>query len=303
MPAGLRALGSFTFGGVAGMLIHAAVRWLIFGAVLAAAAVPTALANDGPAQCPDLQPGPLHTVTRIIDGETVALDDGRELRLVGALAPRAIDVGAEAGTWPPEIAAAAELKALLLGKSVELALGGESIDRYGRLQAHAFVREGSERRWVQGHMLAQGHARAYGQAGNRACMRALLAAERAEAKRGLWADAAYGIRQATPSRLGRHHSTFQVIEGRIVRVAQVRGTIYLNFGRNWRRAFSVSLRRGDHDLLGDAARDPSALEGTQVRVRGWIEQRRAPTIDVSAAGVIEVLELQAPATAGVPGPR
>ena len=66
--------------------------------------------------------------------------DGTELRLIGALTPRASDAGAEPGTWPAEIAAAAELRALLLGKSVELAFGGERSDRYGRLQAQAYVR-------------------------------------------------------------------------------------------------------------------------------------------------------------------
>ena len=43
--------------------------------------------------CTGLEPGPARTVTRIIDGETAALDDGTELRLIGALAPRAIDAG------------------------------------------------------------------------------------------------------------------------------------------------------------------------------------------------------------------
>jgi len=60
--------------------------------------------------CAGLEPGPARTVTRIIDGETAALDDGTELRLIGALAPRAIDAGTEPGTWPAEIAAMEELR-------------------------------------------------------------------------------------------------------------------------------------------------------------------------------------------------
>ena len=34
--------------------------------------------------CTGLEPGPARTVTRVIDGETAALDDGTELRLIGA---------------------------------------------------------------------------------------------------------------------------------------------------------------------------------------------------------------------------
>ena len=105
-----------------------------------------------------------------------------------------------------------------------------------------------------------------------------------ETRRGLWAEAAYQVRQADrPSRAARATATtFQIVEGRIARVAFVRGVIHLNFDRNWRQAFSASLRSADRGLLGLFASDPKALEGRHVRVRGWIEQRRAaPVIDLS----------------------
>jgi endonuclease YncB( thermonuclease family) len=232
-------------------------------------------------------------VTRVLDGETVALDDGVELRLIGALAPRAIDADAEVGAWPAEVAAVEALRGLVFGKSIELAFAGERADRYGRLQAHAFLVEDGGRRWVQGHMVGHGFARAYALAGDRACSEALLAVERAarEARRGLWAEAAYQVRSADkPAELLRYRTTFQIVEGRIVRVGQTRGTIYLNFDRNWRRGFSASLRRDDSNLLGDHAKTPRILEGRLVRVRGWIEERRgAPAVDLSAAGTLEVL--------------
>ena len=88
-----------------------------------------------------------------------------------------------------------------------------------------------------------------------------------------------------------YRTTFQIVEGRIARVAFVRGVIHLNFDRNWRQAFSASLRNADRGLLGVFAGDPKALEGRTVRVRGWIDQHRAaPVIDLSAAGSIEVLD-------------
>jgi endonuclease YncB( thermonuclease family) len=242
--------------------------------------------------CPDLSPGPARTVARVIDGETLGLDDGTELRLIGALAPRAIDAGAEVGTWPAEANTREALGALVLGKSIELGFGGEHTDRYGRLQAHAFLVEGERRRWVQGLLLEQGLARAYALAGHRACGAELVAAERTarQAHRGLWADAAYQIRAPDrPSELLRYRTTFQIVEGRIVRVAQVRGVIYLNFDRNWRQGFAISLRRDDRNLLGDYAGNPAGLEGRSVRVRGWIEHCSGPVIDLSSAGEIEVI--------------
>ncbi len=252
-------------------------------------------AAESTATCRELEPGPTRSVTRIIDGETVALDDGTELRLIGALAPRASDADAEPGAWPTETAVTEALRGLLLGKTIELRFAGERPDRYGRLRGHAFVIEpDGRRRWVQLELVENGLARAYASAGIRACSVELLAAEHAarSAPRGLWAEAAYQVRQADkPAELLRYRTTFQVIEGSIVRVAQVRGTIYLNFDRNWRQGFSVSLRRDDSGLLGSYANNPSGLEGRLVRVRGWIEQRGgAPAIDLSEAGLIEVVK-------------
>ncbi|HEX5957260.1 MAG TPA: thermonuclease family protein [Hyphomicrobiaceae bacterium] len=259
---------------------------------LALAVAPIAAADTG---CAGLESGPTRTVIRIIDGETVALDDGTELRLIGALAPRAIDVDGKAGTWQPEAATMQGLRALVLGKSIALAFSaGARTDRHGRWQAQAFVlAPDGGRRWVQGHLLASGLARAYATAGHRGCSVELLAAERAAslARRGLWNDAAYQIRSADrPAELMRYRATFQVVEGRLLRAAGRRATIYLRFARNWRRGFSVSLRRADRELLGSFGGDPRGLEGRRVRVRGWIEQwRGAPMIDLSTAGALEVI--------------
>jgi endonuclease YncB( thermonuclease family) len=243
--------------------------------------------------CAGLDAGPTRTVVRVIDGETVVLDEGVELRLIGVLAPRAIEVGAEPGTWPLEAAARDALRTLVLGSSVELAFAGERTDRYGRLQAHAFVADKDGPKWVQGHLVELGLARTYAVAASHACARELLAIESVarDAGRGLWAEAAYRIRRAdTPGELLRLRTTFQVVEGRVVRVALVRGTIYLNFDRNWKRGFSISLRRNEAALLGEHAGNPKALEGRVVRVRGWIERRGGgPSIDLSSAGILQVL--------------
>jgi endonuclease YncB( thermonuclease family) len=260
---------------------------------------PRPAAAEAPA-CADLAPGPTHTVARIVDGETVVLDDGTELRLVGALAPRAMDADVEAGRWPPEAMAIEALRALALGKSVELRFGaGERRDRYGRRRAQAFLIEGGGRRWVQGVLLQQGLARAYALPGGGSCNLELLAAERAarEARQGIWSEAAYQVRPADrPAELLRYRASFQIVEGTIVSVGQTRGRTYLNFARDWRRGFSVALKRGDAGLLGEAhAGNLKDLEGRRVRVHGWIgASNGAPVIDLSAGGLLEVLQTAAP---------
>ncbi len=236
--------------------------------------------------CPGLQSGPMRTVTRVLDGETMVLDDGTELRLIGALAPRAIDADAEPGTWPAETAAAEALRVLVLGKSVELGFAGERADRYGRLQAHAFLVAGEERRWVQGELIEQ-RLRPRLCAGRQPRLQQRAAGRRADCPRGTpWPVGGSSLsgaaaRQARRARCATARR-FRSSKAGSSASAQTRGTIYLNFDRNWRRGFSVSLRRDDSGLLGTYAGNPKGLEGRNVRVRGWIEQRGgAPVIDLS----------------------
>lgn len=259
----------------------------------AALALATAGAHAASADCA-LQPGPTRAVARVLDGETLALDDGTEVRLIGALSPRPLEAAADASFWPPERAAIAELERLLLGRSVELAFAGRRTDRYGRLLAHVFVRTDKERVWVQGHMLSTGHARAYNLPDSAACMVELLAHERLarEARKGLWDHAAYQIRSADRTReLLRWRSSFQIVEGRVARVDSVRGQIFLNFGDDWREDFTASVRR----RIPAAGLDYKALEGQRVRVRGWIERRAGPAIDIRHPSQIEIVEDRAPA--------
>jgi micrococcal nuclease len=248
------------------------------------------------ARC-DLEPGPVRSVARVIDGETLALDDGSEVRLIGALAPRAMDVGAEAGQWQPETEAVQALSTLVLGKSVTLGFGGERTDRYGRALAHVFLDGGGDKAWVQGQMLSAGHARAYAISGNRACQSELLAHERVarDAGLGLWQHAAYQIRRAVPPwPLNAYRGTFQIVDGVVTRASEAREVSYLNFGdgriddtsRTPRRAFSINIKRADRDVLGEIGGAVKTLDGARLEVRGWIESKSGPSIDISMAGLI-----------------
>ncbi len=245
--------------------------------------------------CAELEAGPSRTVTRIIDGETLALDDGTELRLIGMLAPRAIDVGTVPGTWRMELAAVEALQALVLGRTIEIRFAGERSDRYGRLKGHAFL---AVRGWHRSGCRAACSRWAWRAPMrwrvHRACEAELLAAERTarEARLGVWAEAAYAVRSAdAPAALLRHAATFQLVEGRVMHVATTRGSIYLNFGQSRRRGFSVSLRLGDRARLGSV---PGQSERSRAGRRcacaaGSRSGQVEPFIDLTAAGNIEVI--------------
>lgn len=259
------------------------------------------------AQAPDslgcaLEAGPERAVAAVMDGETIRLDDGKEVRLAGALAPRASDVGAARGSWPAEVQSTEALRALAHGRTVALAFSGRREDRHGRLLAQVFVRENGQSTWLQGEMLQQGMARAFLGPDTGGCIDALLRQERGArlASRGLWSNAAYDVRPGDrPSELQRFRGTFQLVRGRIAKIGRGQSLATLDLASAeatadsaddrasgtfiravrvlWRRSLKLDLPSGRNDLVD---RD--------ILVRGWIETRGGiAEIEVVAAGQIE----------------
>jgi micrococcal nuclease len=237
--------------------------------------------------CP-LTKGDTRAIARVIDGETLALDDGRHLRLIGALAPRAADVGADAGTWPPENETRAALAALVEGRSVRLWHDARQRDRYGQVLAHVMI-DGT---WLQGTLVTRGLARAYGRPAIDACADALVRLERRarEDGVGLWANASYGVRAASRGDWQRTLHSFQIVSATVRRVSRGSGELYVTLGSRGGRAYPlaavVAAKRSD--LTGGIA--PRRLVGRRVLVRGWIEQRRGPVIVVDSKGQLELLD-------------
>ena len=107
--------------------------------------------------CEGLRDGPRGTVSQIVDGDTLMLDNGLIVRLIGIQAPH-LALGREGlADWPKSPESKQALSDLTLGKPVLLRYGGAEKDRYGRLLAQVFV-AGDESLWVQQQMLTRGMA-------------------------------------------------------------------------------------------------------------------------------------------------
>lgn len=284
--------GSF---GAKGRLLAAAM-------LVAQAGTPAAEAAAENNRC-TLQTGSSQAVVRVIDAETISMDDGSEVRLVGALAPHAPSGTPNSAPWPPLDAAKRALEKLVLGRAVELAYAGHRRDRYGRRLAHVFVTVDGERVWVQGRQLSEGHARAYALPGNTACVGELLTYERAaiEGRRGLWANPVYRVREAlNPRDLLARVNRFEVVSGRVHAVSETSQRIYLNFGPDWRHDFTASLPAARLKSASGKIESLKTLEGKRVRVRGWIERRNGPMIEIADPSEIEVEADQEPLGGGAP---
>lgn len=245
--------------------------------------IPAGLVIDGAAR-----------VSAVIDGDTVRLDKKIEgadqVRLVGIQAPK-LPLGRKGfKKWPLAEAAKAGLESLVLGKSVRLAFGGARRDRHGRWLAHLFLDDST---WVQQQMLGNGMARVYSFADNRTQLSSLYSAERKARKngRGIWRNPFYAVRDGADEKaLGLELGTFQLIEGRVRDAVRVKGTVYLNFGADWRRDFTARIRSGPRRLFKKAGLAPLSLKGARVRVRGWLDGQNGSLIDVTHPEQIEIGE-------------
>jgi len=226
------------------------------------------------------------SVVEIVDGDTLVLADGRQVRLVGIQAPK-LPLGRPGfKAWPLAEEAKAALAELAMGRNVTLGYGGRRIDRHGRALAHLFDESGL---WIQGALIDRGMARIYSFSDNRALVPEMLAREAVtrEAGRGIWALRAYAVRDAAavPARL----SGFELIEGRVVEAATVRKRTYLNFGADWRSDFTVSLTSKVRKRFEAEGIDPLSYQGKLVRVRGWLKSYNGPLIEATHPEQIEVI--------------
>ncbi len=213
----------------------------------------------------------------------VGVDVGFRLRLADGRTLRLAAVGG-----PEPAAVPAQLIAAATGRVVSMHPAAVPVDRYDRVVAHAVVVPGGA--WLQELLVGTGAAWVHTRLGERALAAELLAAERAAraAGRGLWGAPRHRV--LAPGQTARHLGRFRLVTGRVIRATRVRGTVYLNFGADWRRDFTVRLDRAAVRRLGAADLDPLALAGRLIRVRGWLVWRNGPEIAPTHPERLELID-------------
>ncbi len=292
------------FGGVA--LFVAGVSAAAVGGASPAADAASACANPSKIRAFDA------TVVDALDGETLALADGRRIRLAGALAPAAPSRLPADEPWPLAQAARAHLKSMAAGQSVRVLPVRRKRDRYGNIlgivvpwagaaeDVKAPPESQSDRSTasdagasLQWRMLRAGLARVVPHLLTHACAARLLSAEAdaRTANRGVWAHAHYAVRPSDDvAALLAQLNTYQVTEGRVRSIGARKRNVYLNFGRRWRTDLTVRVRRGRRGIGTELEAALTKLEGRRVRVRGWVVRDGGPLIAVSHPAQIELLD-------------
>ena len=229
--------------------------------------------------------------TALVAGVTGALDlllgDGRVIRLAGL---ERLSETPAAGT----LAERARLEHWLVEKEVSLTPLSPKPDRWGRTPAHVFASPapGEQPLSVAEAIADAGMARVFPIGEGRPCLAALLRAEdRARKSRsGLWADPATAVIDPHDTKaLKAQAGAFVIIEGRVSRVGEGRQRFYIDFSGAW-GGFSASVIKRNALAFDSAGRPLKSLIGRQIRIRGILETRFRPEIEITTPEEIEFIE-------------
>jgi micrococcal nuclease len=203
------------------------------------------------------------SVSRVFDGDTVQLEDGRHLRFIGINTP---ERGRDARPSEPLADSAKQhLESLLAdSKSLWLVFDKDRKDRHGRLLAHPFLPDG---RNLTRALLKSGLGFQITVPPNLLFLDCYQQAEH-NARReqlGVWRQPYY---QPWPAAdLTVTTTGFRRVIGTVSRIGESRSAYWLNLGKN----FALRMPKADLHYFPYA---PSTLMGKTLSVRGWVYWRR-----------------------------
>ena len=232
-----------------------------------------------------MEAGGESTVVAVDGPQTLRLADGRFLRLAEILVPTPVPAG-----FDPSAAAVAYLRQAALGRKVEVRFGGTQRDRYGVYIGYIYV-AGEPVVWLQEGLVRAGFATVFPQASNHSCAPQLLAAEAAarQEKTGHWGLGYFKVLKVSDPRLILNSAgTWQIVEGTTNSASQNGERVALHFGAMHKYGFTATIDPAARKRFADK-QAPEGWAKLTLRVRGWIEKRRGPTISVTVPEQIEFL--------------
>jgi endonuclease YncB( thermonuclease family) len=224
-------------------------------------------------------------VTKVDDRLDLALADGRSLQLVGLDPPQATKE-------QPDLALRArDSLAARVGAGINFLPLSATPDRWGRIPAFVFF-PGQDAPQAADYLLSQGFARYMPTPEAHACRSAFLGAEAKArtAQRGLWRDPYYAIIAATNRAAFADKAASNVIvEGPLAAVTSTGFRTTLDFAPRREHAFSVTILQRNVAIFERSGLDFHALIGRTLRVRGLLDLRFGPQIELSSTDAIELI--------------
>lgn len=267
--------GRFLWGLLVGIVLGSSASWVLLD-------VPRpAISTSGVSEIPASES--LVRVEAAIDGDTVRLETGEPVRLLGMDTP-------EKGE-PYFEEASRVTRSLLIGQPVRLILCTQRTrDPYDRLLA--FVQSGDRDPGLE--LLQQGLARTLfiPPCGlDRASLYRGAEREAFRAGRGIWS--LQNPRRVPHEEAHRYIGSLMTVTGRVLKVHTGPKAIHLNFGEDYRTDFTVVIyRKNLTALLGEGLEPVTSYAGRIVEATGYLRSYKGPEIIIDSAEQLVGLALE-----------
>ena len=231
-------------------------------------------------------------ITEVIDGDTLVLEGGIHLRLIGIDTPevrRKAKTGFIYDPAPFSIEAKEFTKRLAEGKSARIEFDIEKKDKYNRTLGYCFVQEGNYEIFLNKELLNKGFAVLYTYPPNIKYVEEFVIAQRQarENKEGLW-----GIYEVVESyRAKEFIGQIRTVKGKVMSTYNSGKTIFLNFGSNFKTDFTVAIFKNSFGYFHNKGIRPEIFyKGKTIQVSGRIREYNGPEIIANSPLEIEILE-------------
>lgn len=170
-------------------------------------------------------------------------------------------------------------------------------NRWGLSPAWVVAERGTDRVLVQQALLSSGRALVAPELGLPDCTAALKWSEALarRADKGLWQDEKV-LSTRYPAALLDQAGHYVVAAGRIVSLGITARTRYLNFGFRWKSDFTVTLKVSEEEafdaVLAKKGARVADLEGAAVLVRGVVQVRDGPYMELAHPGQLDVIDFK-----------
>ncbi|MBC3949804.1 thermonuclease family protein [Pseudomonas sp. DOAB1069] len=212
------------------------------------------------ALCPAPSSLPIVQVERVVDGDTLRLKDGRNVRMIGLNTPETGKKGRAAEPFAE--AAKRRLQALVdeSNATVSLRIGEQGKDRYGRVLANVYSRDGAN---LEAQLLSEGLGYLVAVSPNVALVDCQQAAELTARKAGL------GLWRNSPVQ-----SAGQIDKGGFALVSSQVTGVQRNGGGLWIELQGSLVLRIAPDLVSQFdVKQLSRMKGQRIEARGWVVDR------------------------------
>jgi len=197
------------------------------------------------------------------DGDTVRLEDGRKVRLIGINTPELERDDTPAQAFATEARDALTAAIAAHNNRVGLVYGVERHDRYKRTLAHLFTPDGEN---LQAQLLLQGMATAIAHPPNTAYSECYARQEKTARcdDAGIWSNPAQLILKATDLEAGS--KGYHLVTGKVERISQTAKGV-------WILMSELMLGIPRDNLAGFDQAELLSLRGKQLTARGWIQPK------------------------------